>query len=408
MTTKNTMSFPRSMLSLLLVSCSMRFSTSALAIPDNKQVYEALDVDGTAASVDLLSPQESGLPARPCVEGHSVPSFYLLGPPKTGTTALAVQLKAQGIRYPLTLREQAHWVPWKESHFFSHAFPGEGINVSLLSWMHTDDGIDARLQWLRHFPSDCARGEDGDVQGDFSSTHFGHSGVASRIAAFHGPVLARRLTFAVVVRRPTDQLVSFFHHFCLGRSHPMITACFGFTEPLLPFLNRSLLEHGSHTCSAPRPHEVPPTLCLTQYAARLREWLQSFAPRQFLLVPHTVLKDEDGMRSATHLVWGRLAATDEPDGTMHYSHKGNEAAPPPLIQNSRASHLSMVEAVNLITDPVKRIQLRAASEAHDQAEATSLAYLLSQKLPEGLMVAGLPDEECLPGDALAAWLVGVW
>ena len=93
------------------------------------------------------------------------------------------------------------------------------------------------------------------------------------------------------------------------------------------------------------------------------------------------------MRSATHLVWGRLAATDEPDGTMHYSHKGNEAAPPPLIQNSRASHLSLVEAVNLITDPVKRIQLRAASEAHDQAEATSLAYLLSQKLPEGLMVA---------------------
>lgn len=204
-----------------------------------------------------------------CYAGHLVPSRFLLGVQKCGTTSLFGDLaRMPGMRIAKHLGSEPGFYA-KEQHFFDKA---------------------ARFQlgmefYASHYPP-CPR--RGHVQAvDSTPDYSRHPGVAARLYSAYGERYANNLRFVLIVRDPATRLRSFYDHF-----HPSPTlrefiihtlsraaACASYVNTSLDDGNKlwEVLELGFRECRSLMP------LGGSLYAPQLRSWLSVFKPRQFAI-----------------------------------------------------------------------------------------------------------------------------
>lgn len=172
-----------------------------------------------------------------------LPTFFVIGASKTGTTSLA---------HYLGLHPEIHMAPWKEPHFFVK--PGDGLAT-------LDNRIFSTEEYEALFESDLAvRGE-----GSTSYSHYpARGGVPERIKEWIPDA-----RFIYLVRDPVDRIVSHYVH---------QVAWGGERRPLVQTLGD--LDH---------PHNV--FISASRYATQVERYLRIFPEDRMLVV------DSDELRS---------------------------------------------------------------------------------------------------------------
>jgi hypothetical protein len=154
---------------------------------------------------------------------HKLPSFFIVGPPRTGTTWLHSVLG------------QCAWLshPTKETRFFDRYY-------------------DRGLGW---YSSHYKKANSGRVIGEVSPTYFASAMARERIAQ-----LIPRAKIVCTFRDPVERILSLYR---LKRAYGLIS--WTFDDAL--WRDPELMESG-------------------RYAAHLREWIHTFGPSQVLATVH--------------------------------------------------------------------------------------------------------------------------
>ena len=228
---------------------------------------------GSAASRNRHLPM--GVPASLCLHGHVAPTILLVGAQKCGSSSLWFDLVTQ-VEGTLKARptpglEPGYFV--KEQHFFDH---DERFRQGMAFY-------------VAHYPT-CTRGARARYAIDATPEYLYFPGMAARVhAAYIGH--RRALRVIVIVRNPTDRVLSWYGHIGAWRGHGNLSLD-EFVHVSLRELRACAASHGLTTESdelwaSPCRRLHPPlydALTGGLYAPQIAEWLRWFPASQLALV----------------------------------------------------------------------------------------------------------------------------
>lgn len=134
-----------------------------------------------------------------CLDGHLNPILWVLGPAKSGTSSMTLDLVNAGI--------VNNYAPQKESHFFDDMIYNPGGGLAGL----TELDIKAMTAQHRGFLTDgpiCP--SEPRVMGDFTPDNFRNYFLPPVLQRLYGPRFSQ-LKFVIVVRKPIDRLISAYY-----------------------------------------------------------------------------------------------------------------------------------------------------------------------------------------------------
>lgn len=312
-----------------------------------------LESESTTGILRVRAAESSGIfntsSKNDCAEGHLLPQVYLLGAMKSATSSVAADLQASGIHAAIQPGLAAH----KEFHFFGKRFPKNKI-------------ISERERWLSKLPA-CP-----EVQDDQNTPQFladftpqmqtvplpngwqplgndvgrgapAEFSLPKVLREFHGEDGSRSLSFVAILRDPLSRMQSAWHAAQQCQAKCICPFC------RHPTFQRSLRVQ-MQNLKSPIP-KVSDWLWASLYGRLLEQWLQSFEPRQLVVMPLSVYK-KNGVGALCDSLAERgrfpLSCVGEPPkrGT-HYFRNHHPSLDEDIGDQVRASFDSWIEPENV-------------------------------------------------------------
>jgi hypothetical protein len=267
-----------------------------------------------------------------CSGDSVVPTFFLIGVQKCGTTSLTDQLaetfpsfvfakanlsamsKATKTRMmaghhhtllPSPLfnyaKERLHFGNKKNGSLSSIVLPVKEVHYfDSPKILNRQSSCSYYLGKYQHAP-ECTSIDSGSlgIGIDATPSYFRLHKIPLGIRMFLGRKWAKHARFALILRPPEDRLLSFYNHFCsqskLQQVEESIPSEFTkwAAECGMSFRSWALMGVVSHKqggmdcrrAHAGYRHAAADVICASMYADNLKPWLAAFSPSQFLLVP---------------------------------------------------------------------------------------------------------------------------
>jgi hypothetical protein len=254
-----------------------------------------------------------------CSGDSVVPTFFLIGAQKCGTTSLADQVVGTFPNFELAKiklsdmsRIQGSVLRFAQKHqaktlLHAEDIPGDVLPVKEVHFFDlrqtvTEEATTSRyscsyyLSEYQHAPACSGSGSLG-IGIDATPAYFPTYKMAWDIKFFFGRSWAKHARFALILRPPEDRMLSFYNHFC-GRKIGNITAmgrvkiaagCKDMTFRDWALEGVALHKRGGMHCRTSHARSTSTAsadaICASMYADKLAPWLEAFSPSQFLLVP---------------------------------------------------------------------------------------------------------------------------
>mmetsp|Transcript_28913 Transcript_28913/g.52869 ORF Transcript_28913/g.52869 Transcript_28913/m.52869 type:complete len:407 (+) Transcript_28913:64-1284(+) len=303
-----------------------------------------------------------------CLHNHALPQLYLLGPQKSGTTTVASDLFAGGVR---DARSGKHCDDWdcKELHTFENicgydpvtSKPKDGKSRCALMTRAQ------KQEWVEQFQL-CT--SDNALLADMTPANLRLPDLAPMMADLYGEFKSS-LRFIILLRNPVARMHSGFYHELqhdnFNGHMDFITMDFTtwLQEEVMPRVERFNTNQTIMETDA-RMDQFYRSLMSVQ----LKSWLDTFNPSQFMLVPSSLYFQNAKFRQK---VWRQM------------SEKWGFILQEPLKEELRHDNQGFHPRLEKDSEPSV---IQELNSKYFYPDAVNLAKLLSKVIPMGFTLSG--------------------
>jgi len=216
--------------------------------------------DGTVISKWTKADQHDDTGLNLCVDDKFMTQFYVLGAPKAGTTSVSMDTACGGMQLAGGMKEMNFW---RRSYLVEYRYNQTQMRARWLEMMPTCP-TDQRRVMTENSPAYLSQvPKPGDPPSTMS--------LPPVMRSVYGDAASKRLVFAVMIREPLSRVHSHWHY-----SGP--TRLSNYTGSFQKEVEAYLAD--------PSDFRMETRVWYSQYGAQLDQWLGSFGPEQFLVIPY--------------------------------------------------------------------------------------------------------------------------
>jgi hypothetical protein len=218
-----------------------------------------------------------------CSGESVVPTFFLIGAQKCGTTSLSAQMAETFPNFVFATKKLSKkWQIHQAKQVFGVKTIGERLPLKEVHFF--DSRVRSCSYYLNEFQHarECSNSSNSLAVGiDATPAYFPLRTIPLKLRKFLGRSWGQNARFAIILRAPEDRMLSFYNHFCNNHGK-----CKSATVHEWALKGVALHRQGGVKCAQiPDILQAAHVICGSMYAKNLKPWLSAFSPSQFLIIP---------------------------------------------------------------------------------------------------------------------------